>query len=290
MDILKLSSESDYLQRHADLKSFIKDINDDDLEAFLNWANEPVWTVRNLKDITPKMLNHWEKFELIPFKGSFEKHKERKFSHTEFLWIVTVIKLRDFGISLNKILCLKEDLVQLQEELLSDPNLYGTKKKRFEDWLENSNPLLDFILYTIYFKFESIFLISNVQGNGSIFTDHEFMYFMNHKIFSSHHFLEFKEIVKEMFPNRDLSARPRSEIQEIDMQILEIVLILYQSKASEISIKRKDGRVERVEVTTIEDANTMIDYLMKKDDYQEITIQQVAGETKSIKRTKKIKF
>lgn len=288
MNLLEKARQSSELNLHYDLKSFAK--SGRKLIQFLEWVNHPIWAISNCEGVSSKMLNHWEEKKLIPFEGEYEKHTKRKFGQSDFLWFKIIVKLREFGVSLDKIQLLKEDLIKLQNDLIEDKLLTPPEKEFLLKWNQESSPLLDFILFKVFQMYESVILVVDRDGHGSILTDHEYSYMVAQKIYSSHLQLDLKEIVQEMFPKRDLRARASREIEKIDQDIFRTIIMLYKTGSADILIKKKDNNIDRVEITTHEDANALIEVLENKSDFQTIEINTVSGKRKSVKVTEKHKF
>lgn len=278
------------LENHNGFRAFMREFDSKDLDVFLNWANEPIWTIEKAENVTSKMLNHWEKCEIIPFKDEFEKHRERRFSTTELMWFFVVVQLREFGLSLQKIGRVKEHLIKLEKELVDDAISFEFHKDKVSDWSARSSPVLDVVLHYSYFQFQTVFLIVDTEGRGTLLTQHEYCYKADNEEIGSCLIIDLKKIVSGMFPNRDFAKRPLSEIRKLDRDILGIVTMLYQGKVSELTVKKKGGEIDRAHITTIEDANAIMSKLMREADYQEITIQQEKGSVKHIRRTEKVKF
>ncbi len=59
--------------------------------------------------VTPRVLNHWYQTSIISDRRTDGKGWS-KFSFTELVWIKLIVRLRKFGLSLDKIKIVKEDL------------------------------------------------------------------------------------------------------------------------------------------------------------------------------------
>ena len=63
----------------------------------------------NEPSVTPRVLHHWYQVGIISDRRTGRKGWS-KFSFTELVWIKLIIRLREFGLSLDKIKIAKEDL------------------------------------------------------------------------------------------------------------------------------------------------------------------------------------
>src|SRR3954471_12465116 len=61
--------------------------------------------------ISPRVFNNWKKLGLLP-QASTER-KWNKFSFTEFIWLKIVQELREFGLSIEKILKVRKLLFEI---------------------------------------------------------------------------------------------------------------------------------------------------------------------------------
>ncbi len=181
--------------------------------------------------VTPRVLHHWYQMGIISDRRIDGKGWS-KFSFTELVWIKLIIRLREFGLSLDKIKIAKEDL----------------SKYAVEDTY-SMFPLLDFyLLYARSYKhsvelriFEDGHLligrISELQNSRPHHT--------NGKNFIS---LSLNEVIKELI--RKVSARylldPREEVQAQ----LEVTL---SSELLQTKLISFEGRIQKVNPTFLTD-------------------------------------
>ena len=181
--------------------------------------------------VTPRVLHHWHQTGVITDRRVRGKGWS-KFSFTELVWIKLIIRLREFGLSLDKIKIAKEDL----------------SKYAVEDTY-SMFPLLDFyLLYARSFK-HSVDLRIFEDGHLLIGRETELQnsrpHQPNRKDFIT---LSLNEVIKEMI--RKVSARylldPREEVQAQ----LRVTLSSDSLQTKTISF---EGRSEKVNLTFLMD-------------------------------------
>lgn len=111
MDINKLKSLSSEIQKKA-----IDEILGNTSENLYNFANSEVldYCLHEKKsgikvNVTPKLLNDWIKKEVV-YISENDKGKIKRFDIIESIWLHLIIDLRKFGVSLEKIKYIREQL------------------------------------------------------------------------------------------------------------------------------------------------------------------------------------
>mgnify|MGYP001290167491 CR=1 FL=1 len=148
--------------------------------------------------VTPRVLNHWYQTSIISDRRTDGKGWS-KFSFTELVWIKLIVRLRKFGLSLDKIKIVKEDL----------------SKYAVEDTY-SMFPLLDFyLLYARSYK-HSVDLRIFEEGHLLLGRESELKNARHHQKYTKDFItLSLNEVIKEVI--RKVSATnlldPRVEVQ-----------------------------------------------------------------------------
>ena len=179
----------------------------------------------NEPSVTPRVLHHWYQVGIISDRRTGGKGWS-KFSFTELVWIKLIIRLREFGLSLDKIKIAKEDL----------------SKYAFEDTY-SMFPLLDFyLLYARSYK-HSVELRIFEDGHLLIGRETELRnsrpHQSNGKDFIT---LGLNEVIKKLI--RKVSARylldPREEVQvqlqvALSSELLQTRLISFEGRTQKVN-------------------------------------------------------
>ena len=165
--------------------------------AFKKELNRRQYSI-NEPSVTPRVLHHWYQVGIISDTRTNGKGWS-KFSFTELVWIKLIIRLREFGLSLDKIKKVKEDLIKYAVE-----DTYSMF------------PLLDFyLLYARSYK-HSVDLRIFENGHLLLGREVELKNAYSHQKYAKDFItLSLNEVIKEVI--RKVSARylldPREEVQ-----------------------------------------------------------------------------
>lgn len=179
----------------------------------------------NEPSVTPRVLHHWYQVGIISDRRTNGKGWS-KFSFAELVWIKLIIRLREFGLSLDKIKKAKEDLIKYAVE-----DTYSMF------------PLLDFyLLYARSYK-HSVDLRIFEDGHLLIGREAELKNTHHHQKYAKDFItINLNEVIKEVI--RKVSARhlldPRAKVQAqlqatLSSELLQTKLISFEGRTQKVN-------------------------------------------------------
>lgn len=207
-----------------------------------------------------RVINHWESNGLLVKRSDV---KWRRFDLEDLFWIHTISELREFGFPLKKILSIKQQLFKLNEARSGRATQFSLAVQRFILGEKN----IRFII-----KHNGEILVATGE-----FTDESINY--------SHIIVSFSAIWERVKQSKTISLV--YDFDELSEEEVALMLEIREGSYSSVTVHLQNGKVKRYEtVKTLaskERAIEQIKQLIKRNPFQEITLQAEEGKIVSIK-------
>jgi DNA-binding transcriptional MerR regulator len=311
------------------LKSKIPEKVEQEVRAMLEYFSQINAEKFLLKEtgITPRVFNSWKNLGLISMRDQDNERKWNKFSFTEFIWLKIIQELREFGLSIEKILKVKKELFDfdLMEYILSSmenkenrepfleymagSEVFTEETKASIKELFNTPELLSAVKKSGYYMSLMYMMIFNSiikrQNNGLViyssgecipwFDEYHTLHEDSKKILERPHiFISFSTFIFD-FLFDEKKEQYISPLQILSKDELEILMLLKNRELKEIKIKYDDKSkpyiVEFVSGKQVsqEEADQIMKNLVLKN-YQSITFKSNNNKMVYIERTHKKTF
>lgn len=238
--------------------------NDEKALKIRHWLN-----LRNkgldIDELSYRIINHWEKNGLIEVERGEDGKGWRKFSLMDAIWISIIIELRKFGVSIENLKLIKNQLYN--NDIKYKPSFY---------------PILEFYTALYMKEQEPIYIIIFNNFQVQIVTKDELELKRLFGSISSHITIELVSLLRVILKKADLKTKSKNtyELSDEEVQLLlEIRTMNYKS----IKIRMKDGRIKLFE-KEVEFVEENIHNLLKQKNYDEISIIREDGRIRSIKQ------
>jgi len=201
--------------------------------------------------ISRRVLSHWRELKLVESTGFL--------SLRDLFWIKLIMEVRKFGMSLKKIILMKESLLATVW-IVPYLDLFLT--------LKLANPKKDF------------YILVYPDGQADIGAIHE-IEFSELSGYIKHGYIKIslQTILNSLFKGDDMPITNRIRL-ELDGKEVDILENIRNGEYEEIVIKLKNGditRIKKKEVRDPSDAIAQIRSLVKDVDYGEITLKLKDG-------------
>lgn len=219
-------------------------------------------------EVTSRTLNYWEEKNLLPVLRDNNKGW-RKYSIIDLVWINIIVELRKFGLQLDQIKKIKDDIFTQEDN--------------------NTNnfiaPELNLYVASCFLNKPS-YLIVFANGNASLGTFQEINFSIQLGFVKNHISISLNDIVSKIIPSKEGKLKPDfSSLFELKKEEIDLLFELRFKEWDEITLKSKDNKIATIETTTIEESKERISDLLSKSDYQDIIIKRRDKNIVSIKRT-----
>lgn len=254
-----------------------KDQNPDDLEnkksfiAFLNSKSYPMRFIKFDADVVSasRLISTWIESGLIDTDVRDNKGAWKRFSLRDLIWIRIIIKLREFGFSIEKI-------KEVKHYLFERP--YQSRYTRMFEFL---------VAHAVSKNRVGIVILPN----GVAYIGLEEQINDNMKVFDLHDFihLDFNNVVQEVLPQEDLTPINKTTI-DLSREEMQVVDLIRTGKYKSLQIVFKNGKIERLDAKKKIDINKRIGEIIENEGgYQTIVIETNDGKMVSINGTVKVK-
>lgn len=220
MDIEKLKKQSQYIKKRA----FIEELEEMPISFFeFNNSNISNHCLNEIKsgvtaNISARTLNRWTEQGVVIIEES-DKGKTRRFNRLENIWIKIALELRNFGISLN-------DLKYIREQL-------------FNYTVEGFNMFKFKVLKNILTTPEYIVINEHHQVGFYPYNHYAKLASKGHLL--SHINIRFIDYIREEFPNNNLNIGYGIKDFEEDVNKVSLLYYLKTNDFKEIRITLSDG-------------------------------------------------
>ena len=241
-----------------------------EVQAFSETLNRKIGTVNKGAGKNYRLVNHWDNEGLIP-SGRDSNKQWRKFSIMDTIWLDIIEDLRAFGVSIENIRKVKEQLHVMYKHT------------------EATYPLLEFFVVTIISNYNPVFLRIDPDGNLKVLLQEGLIENMKKEKNGKCILLTLNDYVREKLS--PLYVTP-CYINLCDMDDDETSLIdtIRAKTFQSIKVKMRDGKIDMIEGTEkVATKNQRIVDLLKDEDYQSIELKQENGKVVCINRTVKRK-
>lgn len=223
---------------------------------------------RKITEQSKRVIGHWVKEGVI---SGVQKHEGGwyYFDRTESVWIDIVTQLREFGLSLQK-------LKKIREQLFAE--------------IQIGFRLIDFALMHSVLRTPYIMIV-NTDGNIKLTTVKLYSDIVGKETLPPHIAFNFFHLAKEIFPNNKLdviSSNP-NKLSDLTTDEMKILYYIRTGDYKEIKIIMKQGEVYLLETERDVPLNNKIIDIINNAAYQDITIKVNDSKIVHIKSTQKIK-
>lgn len=207
------------------------DLLDEDFVDYLGKENKEIHDLIRYKKYTVKgtdtsyrVINHWDNKGILPDGIQGDEEKWRKFSFIEIVWLEIVKELRSFGISL-------EDIKSIKEQVL----IWNEKEKTYP-WFEY------FVIKSTYSSLDAYIAVTS-SGKSGIGFSRDFE--MSKSMLGSRSALmiSLKEILSEL----GLDIKKPERLISVNQNEHKILDILRTQKVDSITLKMKKGKLFRID-------------------------------------------
>jgi hypothetical protein len=220
MDIKKLKSLSPNIKKRAVIEE-LEDIPASLIEFIENdIANHSLNEIKTgvTADVSTRTLNRWTEQGVVIIE-KLDKGKTRRFNRLENIWIKIAIELRNFGVSLN-------DLKYIREQLF-DYSVGGLNMFKFK--------ILKNILTT------PEYIIINEHHQVGFYPYSHYAKLVSKGFILSHINIRFIDYIKEEFINNNLNTNFGINDFEEDVNKVSLLYYLKTNDFNEIRITLSDG-------------------------------------------------
>lgn len=233
--------------------------------------NKQIYSIKYIVGISKQLLNIWKKESLIPLYQSDEKGW-LKFSLVDILWIGIIEELKKFGFTYEKILNIKNQLLQLDEIIENDD----------DDGEEIE--ILNLAIIEILLTANSIYMLIDENGETNILNAYAIIDKMQKNELTNHVILNLNQLIKLNIES--LYKEPSLEVfKGLSKHEIQVLLILRSENFESVKITKKGGEIDTIESTEIVSNGERILNILKGHQYQNIEIKQARGKIVQIKRT-----
>jgi len=168
-------------------------------KRFSDWVNRKYLEISDIQ--SPRVLNHWEKNNIIPISGSYKKHTRRIYSLIDLLWLLILKELREFGVPLQSLYGIKHwiSTFPANKEL---PDLPKEYYKVINERVSNStNYNLEFAFYHCFVERKLAYLVTNSLGEGRVLSHTDLMLEVNNMVVANMVIINIHAMCNSFIPN-----------------------------------------------------------------------------------------
>lgn len=223
----------------------------------------------NSTEATYRLINSWEEQGLID-SGRSKDTKWRKFSITDLVWIAVLVELRKYGLSVNKLKTLRQQI--------------------FYTTLDNKRyPQLEFYISQVFAGDKCVLMVFE-NGYGDIGTYGQYLKHTELMGLKSHLVISLNQIMTKIFKNFKFKVNLHSHLEELTYKELQIIRAIRNGSSKSIKVTFKDKEPYLIENETIENTENRIVDLLKKGQFQKIELTQQDGKIVNLTKTTKQKL
>lgn len=218
-----------------------------------------------------RTLNHWVEQGIIE-DGRQEAKGWREFSFSEVAWIEVIVALRKFGVSIQKIKTVNEELLRMK-----DFKHHISKRVKFDFYLAHSIASKD-----------PCYLLVFDEGSCQLLTQNELdlAKFLG-SIPSNHLTIDLGVIARRILNNRGLNKTDYLGTP-IAAEEDEVIAALRDKSVKRVEVSLVDGSIVTYSKVIRESPDSKLDAVINAYPFQEVSFKRHRGKTTQIERTEKI--
>ena len=242
-------------------------LNSEHAELTHQTLNEKRFTLKR-SEVGARVINHWES------EGVTEDPREggsgwRRFSILDMVWLHAVIRLRSFGMPMQKLKRARKSLEDLPSFSLED----GPTVTLYEFYVTQA--MLRQPVSLIVFEDGEVELLAEGQSSEGITR-------MTGGL-ADHVRISLNDILRKLFPKIDLKPEIDMPMHVSDEEV-HVLLMLRTGNYESVTLKYHDGEIERIEAEEEVPERRIID-ILKENDFQDVTIKRRDGKEVHVGRT-----
>lgn len=247
--------------------AFYSYLNSEHLESTHRMLTEKRFTLKS-SDVGTRVINHWES------EGVTEDPREdgtgwRRFSILDMVWLHSVARLRSFGMSMDKLKRARKSLASLGAFKLED------------------SPQISFYEFYITQALlrQPVVLLVFEDGGVQLATENEYTGGPTRVIggLADHVRISLNGVLQSLFPRMELSPK-RDRSMALSDEELDVLVMLRTGNYNSVTIKYRNGEMERIEAEEQVPERRIID-ILKEADFQDVTIKRRDGKDIHVSRT-----
>lgn len=208
------------------------------------------------KNISYRVLNHWDEEGLLECIRDSEKGW-RKFNLIEGFWVYTIQILRKMGLSfesLKKVKCCIFHPIAARKASIS----------------------LEYYLACTLSLSKPVYLVITPDGTAELLEYSEYTNALSLQAIDYHIVLSVNEILKRMNLSQANKAIFPLEA-ELTSELYQVFESLREDDFEHATIRKKEGKIDRIEKTSTKSRDTKLHELLKEDANQDMVIKQRDG-------------
>lgn len=222
----------------------------------------------NVEELSYRILNHWEKNDLILSDRGDDGTGWRKYSKIDLIWIQLIVELRKFGVSIENIRTVKEQLTQNDTK----PSIY---------------PMLEFYTAFVLSFRRPVYIMIFDNFEVLIASQKEIEQALIVGSIGNHIRISLHDIVK-IVSKKGTKSLVNDFSLELSAEEMRLILELRTGAYKKLTIKLQNGKLRSMEKTV--DVEKELYQMMKEKNYDTITIERENGKTLNITQIIKEKF
>lgn len=248
-------------------EAFFGYVSSEDIEWKHQTLTEKRFTLKR-SDVGTRVVNHWES------EGVTEDPREdgtgwRRFSILDMVWLHAVAHLRSFGMSMEKLKRARKSLASLGAGTTAE----GSTITFYEFYVTQA--LLRVPVYLIVFE----------DGEAELATEQEYSAGLTPMLggLADHVRINLNAIVQRLLPKFDLDPKIDTPLHLRDEEV-HVLFMLRTGNYNSVTIKYRNGEMERIEAEEEIPERRIID-ILKEADFQDVTIKRRDGKEVHVSRT-----
>lgn len=233
-------------------------------------------TVRNRKytvgdtSSNYRNLNHWQEIGILPDGVSNDGKSWKKFNLIELVWLRAVKKMREFGLSLDAIKQVKENVLE---------------------WNPDHDSYMWFEYHVLRAKVSGLDAYIATLPNGSSGVTFSRIIERDKVVFGSRSFILIS--LKEILDSMGMKAHKPETLFSLSQEELDIIYSIREEDIDSIRVRMKNGKVKNIDTSkTISgsDVSSIKDEIKTSGDFADVITKFEGGKEQSATVIKKKKY
>ncbi len=300
------------------LKDRVKEVENEHPDIFSAFCVKDFTAVET--GIHPRILADWNKRGLLLAPRRENKH--HRLSMTEFVWILTLDRMRAFGLSYEMIETVKSEFARAEdfniETLLNSPEIMEVASTMLGEsaptalrvfleepeamtFLKNFMPTITALHGLVVLAFlsgEPFALHVDEKGQGLVLFPSLFgmegidRAELDRALFSTHFSISLSDMVAQALGKAPME-KVSGELKLLSAEEAAVIAALRTEKVKSVTVRMRDGgELDFLEMTTVEhaDRGTRLLELMLRDGYHDINVKTARGKVVHCENTRKYRF